>query len=126
MFDFTLLNQNKELATVSAPESDHPQVIVLRALGNGRMGGARTSGLRGFIVEVDTTDQREQIAVKLDSQSLLVSRRSQNDWTAVVGRDPDGVAIVVGSAPGRGEFLRLVGGLLMTCSTESVSSRRGP
>jgi catechol-2,3-dioxygenase len=97
---FTVLSQNEQLATVSAPDSDQPQVIVLRAFGSGRMGGARTPGVRAFILEVDSTDQQEQIARDLDSRGLLVSRRSQTDWTAIVGRDPDGVGVVVVSAPG--------------------------
>jgi catechol 2,3-dioxygenase-like lactoylglutathione lyase family enzyme len=101
---FTVLNQNDQLATLSAPHSDQPQVVILRAFGSGRLGGARTPGVRAFIVEVDSTDQQEEIAHALDSRGLLVSRRSQSDWTAIVGRDPDGVAVVVASSPGEGRI----------------------
>ena len=59
---FTLLSQEEQLAVVSAPEHDHPQVIVFRAFGSGRIGGARHTGLRGFILEVESADQMEQIA----------------------------------------------------------------
>ena len=45
-------------------------------------------------------DQLEQIAGKFDSRGLLVSRRDHGDWTAVVGRDPDGVAVVVACVSG--------------------------
>jgi hypothetical protein len=62
------------------------------------------SGLRAFIAEVDTTEQQEPIAGKLASRGLLVSRRDQNEWTAIEGRDPDAVAIVVASAPGEGRI----------------------
>jgi catechol-2,3-dioxygenase len=103
VFDFALLTQNDQLATVSAPESDQPQVIVFRAFGSGRIGGARTTGLRAFVLEVETIDKQEQIARELDSRGVLVSRRHHRDWTAVVGRDPDGVAVVV--ACGSGERL---------------------
>ena len=103
VLDFTVLSQNEQLATVSAPESDHPQVIVLRAFGRSRVGGARHIGLRAFVLEVDSTDDLERIAGTLDSRGLLISRRDHSDWTAVVGRDPDGVALVVAcvSGPGR-------------------------
>jgi catechol-2,3-dioxygenase len=102
--DFTLLSQNEQMAAVSAPGSDRPQVIVLRAFGSGRVGGARHTGLRAFVLEVESVDQVEQIATELDSRGLLVSRRDRSEWTAVVGRDPDGVAVVVASVSGAGRI----------------------
>ncbi len=104
VFDFTVLTQNEQLATVAAPGSDQPQVIVLRAFGSGRVGGARTTGVRAFILEADSAAQQEEIATALDSRGLLVSRRSQSEWTAVVGRDPDGVAVAVANAAGEGRL----------------------
>jgi catechol 2,3-dioxygenase-like lactoylglutathione lyase family enzyme len=104
VFDFTLLTQNEQLATVSAPESDQPQVIVFRAFGSGRIGGAHTTGLRAFVLEVETADKQERIASELDSRGVLVSRRHHSDWTAVVGRDPDGVAVVVACGSGKGRL----------------------
>jgi catechol-2,3-dioxygenase len=104
VFDFTLLSQNEELATVGAPGTENPQVIVFRAFGSGRHGGARHTGLRAFVLEVESPDQLEQIASGLDSRGLLVSRRDHTEWTAVVGRDPDGVAVVVGCVAGGGRF----------------------
>lgn len=104
VLDFTLLSQNEQLAVVSAPGNDHPQVIVLRAFGSGRHGGARHTGLRAFVMEVDETDQLERIASEFDSRGLLVSRRRQADWTAVVGRDPDGVAVVIACIAGAGRI----------------------
>jgi catechol-2,3-dioxygenase len=95
VLDFTLLSQNEQLATVSAPESDRPQVIVLRAFGSSPAGGARHIGLRAFVLEVESADELERIASELDSRRLLVSRRDQSEWTAIVGRDPDGMALVV-------------------------------
>ncbi len=97
---FTLLSQEEQLAAVSAPGNDHPQVIVLRTLGSSPMGGAGHIGLRAFILEVESSDQMERIASGLDSRRLLVSRRDHSEWSAVVGRDPDGVAVVVASHPG--------------------------
>jgi catechol-2,3-dioxygenase len=97
---FTLLSQKDQLAAVSAPGSDRAQVIVLRALGSSRVGGARHIGLRAFVLEVESPDQLEAIASDLDSRKLLVSRREHNEWTAVVGRDPDGVAVVVACVRG--------------------------
>ena len=95
VLDFTLLSQKEQLAAVSAPGSDRAQVIVLRAFGSGPLGGARHSGLRSFVLEVDSADQLERIASALESRHLLVRRRDHSEWTAVVGRDPDGVAVVV-------------------------------
>ena len=103
VLDFKLLSQNEELAVVSAPGSDQPQVIVFRAFGSGRRGGARHTGLRAFVLEAESAEQLERIATEFESRGLLVSRRQQSDWTAVVGRDPDGVAVVVAcvAPPGR-------------------------
>jgi hypothetical protein len=89
-----------QLAAVSAPSSDRTQVIVLRALESSVVAGAGHIGLRAFILEVESDDQLERIANELDSRRLLISRRHHSEWTAVVGRDPDGVSVVVASVPG--------------------------
>jgi catechol-2,3-dioxygenase len=104
VLDFTLLSQNEQLATVSAPESDRPQVIVLRAFGSSPAGGARHIGLRAFVLEVESADELERIASELDSRRLLVSRRDQSEWTAIVGRDPDGMALVVAHVSSEGRL----------------------
>jgi len=104
VLSFTVLSQQDQLAAVTAPGSDHPQVIVLREIGTTRVGGARHIGLRAFILETDTPDELERIASELDSRRLLVSRRDHSEWIAVVGRDPDGVALVVASHPGGGRI----------------------
>jgi len=104
VFDFTLLSQKEQLAAVSAPGSDRTQVIVLRALGGTVVGGAGHVGVRAFILEVESGDQLERIASELDSRRLLISRREHNEWTAVVGRDPDGVAVAVAWHPGGGQI----------------------
>ncbi len=101
---FTLLSREEQLAAVCAPGSDQPRVIVLRALGSNRVGGARHIGVRAFILEVESADQLERIASDLDSRRLLVSRRDHSEWTAVVGRDPDGVAVVVSWHSGGGRI----------------------
>jgi catechol 2,3-dioxygenase len=103
---FTLLSQKEQLAAVSAPGNDQPQVIVLRALGSSPLGGARHIGLRAFILEVESADQLEQIAGDLDSRRLLSGRRDHGEWSAVVGRDPDGVGVVVACHPGGGRISR--------------------
>ncbi|HEY1653346.1 MAG TPA: VOC family protein [Acidimicrobiales bacterium] len=101
---FTLLSQEEQLAAVSAPGNEQPQVIVLRAFGNSPVGGARHVGLRSFILEADSADQLDRIASDLKSRGLLVSRRDHDDWTAAVGRDPDGIAVVVASQPSGGRI----------------------
>lgn len=100
VLDFALLSQQEQLAAVSAPGSDRTQVIVLRALGNNVISGAGHVGLRAFILEVESSDELERITSELDSRKLLISRRHHSEWTAVVGRDPDGVAVAVAYIPG--------------------------
>jgi len=100
---FSLLSQKEQLAAVSAPGTDRGQVIVLRALGSSPMAGARHIGLRAFLLEVESAEQLERIATALESRKLLVSRREHSEWTAVVGHDPDRVAVVVTWHPDGGE-----------------------
>jgi catechol-2,3-dioxygenase len=104
VLQFTLLSQTQQLAVVSAPGSDQPQVIVLRAFGSSPAGGARHIGMRAFMLEVESAGQLEQIATEFESRGVLVSRRDHTEWTAVVGRDPDGVAIVVACVSGTGRI----------------------
>jgi len=104
VLDFTVLSQKDQLAAVKAPGNDQPQVIVLRAFGSSPIGGARHIGLRAFLLEVESADQLERIASDLGSRKLLVSRRDHSEWTAVAGRDPDGVAVVVASHPDGGRI----------------------
>jgi hypothetical protein len=60
--------------------------------------------LRAFILEVDGPDELERIATDLEARSLLISRRDHSDWTAIVTRDPDRVAIVMVCDPGGGRI----------------------
>jgi catechol-2,3-dioxygenase len=104
VFEFTVLSQKEQLAAMSAPGSDRTQVIVLREFGSGPAGGGRHVGVRAFVLEVDSADQLERIASELSSRRLLVGRRDHVEWTAVVGRDPDGVAVVVARHPDGGRI----------------------
>ena len=104
VFDFTLLSRAEQLAAMNAPGTDRRQVIVLRALGRGLVTGAGHIGLQAFVVEVESDDQLQKVADELDSRKALVSRRDHTDWVAVVGRDPDGVAVVVAWHPGGGRM----------------------
>jgi catechol-2,3-dioxygenase len=100
VLDFQLLSQKEQLAAMSAPGSDRAQIIVLRALGRGPLGGGGHIGLRAFLLEVETADQLERIATQLDARKAFVSRREHSEWTAVIGRDPDRAAVVVAWHPG--------------------------
>jgi catechol 2,3-dioxygenase-like lactoylglutathione lyase family enzyme len=102
VFEFTLLSQGEQLAAVGASGSDRAQTIVLRAFGNSPLGGAGHVGLRAFLLEAESAAQLERIAAELDSRKVLIGRREHTEWTAVVGRDPDGVAVVLVSHPGGG------------------------
>lgn len=92
---FTLLSQEEQLAVIGASGSDRSQAIVLRAFGKSPLVGAGHIGLRGFILEAESADQLERFASELESRKLLVTRREHSEWTAVVGRDPEGVAVVL-------------------------------
>lgn len=93
VFGFTVLSQRDQITAMSASGSDPLQVIVLREFGSSHISGARHTGLRAFVLEVESTEELQRIAKKLDRRSLLVSQRKGDDWSAVVGRDPDGCAI---------------------------------
>jgi catechol-2,3-dioxygenase len=95
VFGCTLRSQEEQLAVVGVSGSDPSQVMVLRAFGSSPIGGARHVGLRAFLLEADSSDQLERIASELDSRKLLVGRRDHSEWTAVVGRDPDEVTVVL-------------------------------
>ncbi len=101
---FKVLSREGQLAAVSTPGSDRAQVIVLREQGGGRIGGAGHIGVRAFVLDVDSADRLERIANDLESRKLLVVRRNHTDWTAVVGRDPDGVGVVIAWHPGGEPF----------------------
>ena len=92
---FTLLSQEEELAVASAAGNERAQILVLRSIGSSPLGGARHVGLRAFVLEAESSDQLERISGALDSRKLLINRREHSEWTAIVGRDPDGVAVVV-------------------------------
>jgi catechol-2,3-dioxygenase len=98
---FTLLSREEQLAVVGASGSDRSQAIVLRAFGNSPLAGAGHIGLRAFTLEADSPDQLQRIESELESRKLLVTRREHSEWTAVVGRDPEGVTVVVTWHPGR-------------------------
>jgi len=100
---FTVLSQAEQLAAVSASGTDRTQVIVLREVGHSPLEGGGHIGLRAFVLEAESAEHLEKVASDLDSRKLLVSRREMDDWTAVVGRDPDGVSVVVAWHPDRGD-----------------------
>ena len=100
VFGFSLLTRKEQLAVVNAPGGERAQVLVLRAFGTSPIGGARHVGLRSFVLAVDSADEQERIAVGLESRNALLHRREHTEWTAVVGRDPDGVAVTVTWHPG--------------------------
>ena len=98
VFGFELLSRQDQLASIHAPGSDRPQVIVLRSLGttSSRVGGARRVGMRALVLDCGSLDELERIANELDRRKSLVSRRDGGTWTAAFGRDPDRLALVAG------------------------------
>jgi catechol 2,3-dioxygenase-like lactoylglutathione lyase family enzyme len=97
VFGFTLLSRMDRIAAVSAADSERSQVLVLRTPGTtGHVGGAHHIGARAFMLEVDSVDQLERIRQALDGTGGLVGKRDTRDWSAVVGHDPDRIAVVAG------------------------------
>jgi catechol 2,3-dioxygenase len=92
---FTVLSREEQLAVVGASGSDRTQAMVLRALASSPLDGAGHIGLRAFLLEAESVDQLERIERTLDSRKLFIGRRDHSEWKAVVGRDPDGVAVVL-------------------------------
>ena len=101
VYGFTLLSRRDQLASISAPGTDRPQVLVLRALGGSGRVRARHIGMRALVLEVESVDALEQIEQALDKEGCLVGRLTDHaTWTAVVGHDPDRNAVVTGSSLG--------------------------
>jgi catechol 2,3-dioxygenase-like lactoylglutathione lyase family enzyme len=100
IFGFSVLARRDQLAAVGAPESERPQVIVFRTLGATSHPGGRSIGVRALMLEIGSLDELEQIAHALDLRGSLVGRRSGDNWTSVVGHDPDRIAVVATSSLG--------------------------
>jgi catechol 2,3-dioxygenase-like lactoylglutathione lyase family enzyme len=98
VFGFKLLARQDQLAAMHAPDSERPQVIVLRSLGTSstRVGGAGHVGMRALVLDCGSLDELERIATELDRRQSLVLRRDGETWTAAFGRDPDRTAVVAG------------------------------
>jgi len=101
VFGFTLLSRKDQLAAVYPPKSDRTQVIVFRsaATSSARRVGATHVGIRALVMEVDTLDELERIAENLAKHGCLETRHGDDkSWTSVFGRDPDRIALVVGTS----------------------------
>jgi catechol 2,3-dioxygenase-like lactoylglutathione lyase family enzyme len=101
VFGFTLLSRKDQLAAVYAPGSDRAQVIVFRSIATSaarRVGGGHV-GIRALVMEVDTLDELERISAALEKHGCLVARHGDDaTWTSVFGRDPDQIALAVGTS----------------------------
>jgi catechol 2,3-dioxygenase-like lactoylglutathione lyase family enzyme len=104
VFGFTLLSRRDQLAAISAPGSERPQVIILRAFGtSGRGAGARHLGIRALALEVDSDAELASIEEALERRQSLGRRLTDNEnWKAVVGYDPDRITVLAGTAMGSG------------------------
>ena len=95
VFGFRLLFRRDQLAAIGGDENDRAQVIVLRNLGtNAHVGGAHHIGVRAVVLEVGTVDDLEEITQALERRDSLVGKREADSWKAVVGHDPDRIAVV--------------------------------
>jgi catechol-2,3-dioxygenase len=95
VFHFSVLSRQEQLAVVGVSGKDRSQAIVLRALGTSPLDGAGHIGLRSFVLEAESAVQLDGVARELESRRLLVGRHEHPEWIAVVGHDPEGVAVVL-------------------------------
>ena len=109
VFGFKLLARQDQLAAMHAPDSERPQVIVLRSLGTSstRVGGAGHVGMRAFVLDCGSRDELERIATELDRRQSLVLRLDGGNWTAAFGHDPDRTAVVAGCSLTPGQAITL-------------------
>lgn len=101
VFAFSLLSKNDQLAAMSAPESERAQVLVIRSVvsSSARRVGAGHVGIRAFVMEVDALEELDRITAALDERGGLVARHGDDaTWKAAYGRDPDQIALVVGTS----------------------------
>ncbi len=101
VFAFSLLSRKDQLAAMYAPGNDRAQVIVFRSVATSasRRVGAGHIGIRALVMEVDTIEELEKIAAALDKRGCVVARHGEDaKWTSVFGRDPDQIALVVGTS----------------------------
>jgi catechol 2,3-dioxygenase-like lactoylglutathione lyase family enzyme len=97
VFGFTELSRRDQLAAIAAGADDRAQVIILRELGTtGMTGGARHTGIRALVLEVEALAELETIAAALDRHGAIEARRTGDSWEAVFARDPDHTAVVAG------------------------------
>jgi catechol 2,3-dioxygenase-like lactoylglutathione lyase family enzyme len=95
VFGFTVLTKADQIVAMSAPDSTALQVIVLREYGtSGRIGGARHTGIRALSLEARSIEELDQIGAQLRRRKAFVVRPERDDWVAVVGHDPDRLAVV--------------------------------
>lgn len=98
---FALLSSKDQLAAMSIPQSERAQVIVLRSVATSapRRVGAGHVGIRAFVLEVETLDELTRIEEAMKERGCLLGRHGDEaKWTAVFGRDPDQIALVVGTS----------------------------
>jgi catechol 2,3-dioxygenase-like lactoylglutathione lyase family enzyme len=109
VFGFKLLARQDQLAAMHVPDSERPQVIVLRSLGTSstRVGGAGHVGMRAFVLDCGSRDELERIATELDRRQSLVVRRDGGSWTAAFGHDPDRTSVVAGCSLTPGQAITL-------------------
>ncbi|HTU36863.1 MAG TPA: VOC family protein [Acidimicrobiales bacterium] len=101
VFGFTELSRGDQLAAIGIPGSERTQVLVLRTLGTtGYVGGAHHIGMRAFVLEMDSLDRLNQVSAALDRRKSSVTRRETKAWVAVVGHDPDRIAVVASCSVG--------------------------
>jgi catechol 2,3-dioxygenase-like lactoylglutathione lyase family enzyme len=97
VFGFRLLFRLDQIAAVGGDEKEPTRVFVLRTLGKtAHVSGAHHIGVRAVVLEVDSLDELEQTRQALERRGGFVGTRHADTWTAVVGNDPDRIAIVTG------------------------------
>ena len=100
VFEFRLTSRDEGVAALMIDETNRRQVLILRELGPhpALHAGRGSIGPRLLALEAGSLDELDAIEHRLTERKAFIGRRRTEDWTAIVGADPDRIEISVSSS----------------------------
>jgi catechol 2,3-dioxygenase-like lactoylglutathione lyase family enzyme len=99
VFELRVVARDDRVAALMIDETTRQQVLVLRELGPNPIHMGRGSiGPRLLALEADSPGELEVIEQRLVERKAFVGRRRAETWQAIVGADPDRIAVSVSSS----------------------------
>jgi catechol 2,3-dioxygenase-like lactoylglutathione lyase family enzyme len=99
VFELRLAARDDRVAALMIDERIRRQALVLRELGPNPIHAGRGSiGPRLVALETDSPDELDVIEQRLVERKAFTGRRQTKTWKAVVGSDPDRIAVSVSSS----------------------------